>query len=127
MSNEQMYEEKVPEQMEFDRIVKIEDDINPENQVLQKFAQLWFACYFERRLTKQRVEEADLQVIVRDLVNYFSTEKIDFRRAIPLLNGLHILFSRKMAYLLKDSEAMLQQMRNPIADLIKVEEPEQNK
>jgi hypothetical protein len=64
---------------------------------------------------------------VKDLINYFSTEKVDFKRAIPLLNGLHILFSRKMSYLLKDSEAMLQQMRNPIAELIKVEELEEHK
>jgi hypothetical protein len=32
-----------------------------------------------------------------------------------------------MSYLLKDSEAMLQQMRNPIAELIKVEELEDHK
>jgi hypothetical protein len=32
-----------------------------------------------------------------------------------------------MLYLLKDSEAMLQQMKNPVADLIKVDDNEENK
>lgn len=114
--------------------MKREDDVplvKQENfgddRLLQKFSQLWFACYFERRLTKQRVEEADLQVIVRDLINYFADEAVDFKRAIPLLQGLHVLFSRKMLYLLKDSEAMLSQMRNPVAELIKVEDGDENK
>lgn len=61
-------------------------------------------------------------MIVKDLINYFTQEAIDFRRAIPLLQGLHVLFSRKISYLLKDSEAILQQMKNPIAELIKIEE-----
>lgn len=72
--------------------MKREDDVplvKQENfgddKLLQKFGQLWFACYFERRLTKQRVEEADLQVIVRDLISYFNDEAVDFKRAIPLL------------------------------------------
>ena len=64
---------------------------------------------------------------MRDLINYFADEAVDFKRAIPLLQGLHVLFSRKMLYLLKDSEAMLQQMKNPVADLIKVEDNEESK
>ena len=116
----------MPEPMDY-VAVKQEDIVPGENQLLQKFAQLWFACYFERRLTKQKVEEADLQVIVRELISYFSTETIDFKRAIPLLHGLHVLFSKKIHYLLKDSEEMLQQMKNPIADLIKVEDEPENK
>lgn len=32
-----------------------------------------------------------------------------------------------MLYLLKDSEAMLSQMKNPVAELIKVEDPDENK
>lgn len=82
------------------------------NKFLDKFTQLWFACYFERRLTRQKVEQADLITIVNDLMRYFSTieqtgqekKRIDFRRAIPLLQGLHVLFSKKLQYLVKDSE-----------------------
>ena len=107
--------------------VMVKQESFGDDKLLQKFGQLWFACYFERRLTKQRVEEADLQIIVRDLINYFADEAVDFKRAIPLLQGLHVLFSRKMLYLLKDSEAMLQQMKNPVADLIKVDDNEENK
>lgn len=108
-------------------VVKHDPEVLNEDLVLKKFAQLWFACYFERRLTKQKVEETDLSVIVKDLIGYFRAQTVDFKRAIPLLHGLHILFTRKMSYLLKDSEAMLQQMKNPIGELIKVEEPEEGK
>ena len=105
-----MFNQGADKEMSVDKVnVKQEDIDEPEedNEVLKKFAQLWFACYFERRLTKQKIEEADLSIIVRDLINYFNDQAIDFRRAIPLLQGLHVLFSRKMAYLLKDSESVL--------------------
>ena len=95
-----------------------------ERSMIAKFTQLWQACYFERRLNKHKVEEIDLAAIVADLIAYFKDSDIDFRRAIPLLQGLHNLFLRKMNYLLKDSESVLSQMKNPIADLIKLEDGE---
>ena len=95
-----------------------------ERSMIAKFTQLWQACYFERRLNKHKVEEIDLAAIVADLIAYFKDSDIDFRRAIPLLQGLHNLFLRKMNYLLKDSESVLSQMKNPIADMIKLEDGE---
>ena len=110
-----------------DARVKPED---PERSTfLDKFTQLWFACYFERRLTKQKVEDTDLVKVVQDLIVYFetlqSTQQIDFRRTMPLIEGLHNLFVRKINYLLKDSESVLSQMNNPVAQFIKVEGSDQ--
>ena len=34
------------------------------NPLIAKFTQLWFACYFERRLTRQKIESADLETII---------------------------------------------------------------
>mmetsp|Transcript_11701 Transcript_11701/g.15886 ORF Transcript_11701/g.15886 Transcript_11701/m.15886 type:complete len:220 (+) Transcript_11701:17-676(+) len=86
-----------------------------KNPYLAKFTQLWFACYFERRLTRQVVEGTDLVSIVQDLTKYFASEgtKINFRRALPLLQGLHVLFSRKMAFTMRDSERVLKSMSEP--------------
>ena len=71
------------------------------NPLVEKFTQLWFACYFEKRLTRQRIESADLVSIIRDLTEYFTREgtKVDFRRAVPLLQGLHVLYIKKFALL----------------------------
>lgn len=76
------------------------------NPFVAKFTQLWFACYFERRLTRSKVENADLLAIVADLRKFFASDgaKVDFRRAVPLLQGLNVLFSRKMSFLVRDSE-----------------------
>ena len=83
-----------------------------DNPLVTKFKQLWFACYFERRLTKQMIDNADLQAIIDDLFTYFTKKEagksgVDFRRAVALLQGLHVLFSRKMASLVGDSKNML--------------------
>ena len=66
-------------------VKKQNQGIAGDTGLVKKFTELWFACYFERRLTKQRVENADLSEIVNDLINYFKSDKVDFRRAIPLL------------------------------------------
>ena len=87
---------------------------------VDKFTQLWFACYYERRLTKQKVESAQLTTIIEDLRQYFASENVDFRRAIPLLEGLHVLFTRQVRYLVSDSESVLKSMTDP-TELIKVE------
>jgi len=101
--------------------MQIESD-PAKNPFVAKFTQLWFACYFERRLTRSKVENSDLSTIVDDLIKFFASEgaKVDFRRAVPLLQGLHVLFNRKIGYLMKDSEHTLRSMSDPI-DSIKVE------
>lgn len=97
------------------------------NPLVAKFTQLWFACYFERRLTRQKIHSADLETIVQDLISYFKSEgtKVDFRRAVPLLQGLHVLYCRKLGLLMKDSSQTLKSMSDPI-ELIKLEVGEQN-
>ena len=40
------------------------------NPLIAKFTQLWFACYFERRLTRQKIQSADLETIITDLKEY---------------------------------------------------------
>ena len=42
-----------------------------------------------------------------------SEKRMDFRRTIPLLQGLHVLFSKKLQYLVKDSEHTLKSMNVP--------------
>lgn len=42
-----------------------------------------------------------------------SDKRMDFRRTIPLLQGLHVLFSKKLQYLVKDSEHTLKSMNTP--------------
>ena len=91
-----------------------------KNPFVEKFTQLWFACYYERRLTKQKVEATDLNAIIGDLKRYFASEDVDFRRAIPLLQGLHVLFTRQIRYLLDDSKSVLKSMTDP-TEVIKVE------
>jgi hypothetical protein len=57
-----------------------------EKEVLDKFGQLWFACYFERRLTKKKVENIDLAKVISELSAYFGKQSsIDFRRWLPAL------------------------------------------
>ena len=91
------------------------------------FTKLWQAAYFERRLTRQKVEEINLNEIVQELIKYYSQSdiKVDFRRAVSLLQGLHVLYTRKMNYLLRDSEHLKKSMTDPL-EVIKVEE-NQNK
>lgn len=57
-----------------------------------------------------------------DLRKFFASEgaKVDFRRAVPLLQGLHVLFSRKMGLLVRETEHTLKSMSNPI-DVVKIE------
>ena len=56
---------------------------------------------------------------MEDLTKFFASEdvNIDFRRAVPLLEGLHILFTRKVNYLLRDSSQVLKSMTDPITTL----------
>jgi hypothetical protein len=74
-----------------------QEDITGEAFVT-KFTQLWFACYFDRKLTKQKVQEADLSAIVAEMIAYFckDSDRVDFRRATPLLTGLHNLFVKRL-------------------------------
>ena len=102
--------------------------MSSNNPLVEKFTQLWFACYFEKRLTRQRIESADLVSIVKDLSHYFtassekkSSAKVDFRRAVPLLQGLHVLYLRKLALLQRDSTLTLKNMSEP-PEIIKLEE-----
>ena len=101
--------------MQVDTVVaKKEEGFEGKPTFVQKFSQLWLACYFERKLTKQKVQDTDLAQIVESLIHFFEQEQIDFRRAVPLLQGLHNLFLKKMSFLLKDSESLLTEMKNPI-------------
>ena len=50
-------EEIMAEMQEQKRILASDPAKNP---LIAKFTQLWFACYFERRLTRQKVENSDL-------------------------------------------------------------------
>lgn len=100
------------------RDVKTEPD-----SLVKKFTQLWFACYFERKLTRQKVCEADLPHIVADMILYFckDEDRVDFRRATPLLTGLHNLFVRRLAFLIRDTENFLKEMTDPAVVNIKDE------
>lgn len=93
-----------------------------KDPLVNKFTQLLFACYYERRLTRAKVDNSDLITIVDDLIKFFASEgvKVNFRKTVPLLQGLHVLFNRKFGYLLRDSEQTLKSMTDPI-DGIKVE------
>jgi len=103
-------------------ILKKEEDLNdepivaPSDALIKKFTSLWFACYFERKLTRQKVCEMDLNQIIGDLVTFFCTDenRVDFRRATPLLAGLHNLFVKRLAYLVRDTENILKEMSDPI-------------
>ena len=100
---------------------KEEDNIDelalaPSDAIIKKFTSLWFACYFERKLTRQKVCEMDLNQIIGDLVTFFCTDenRVDFRRATPLLTGLHNLFVKRLAFLIRDTENILKEMSDPI-------------
>lgn len=60
--------------------------------------------------------------IVQDLTQFFVSEgsKMNFRRALPLLQGLNVLFTRKMGYLLRDSQVVLKSMTEP-SEVVKLE------
>ena len=105
-------EDMVDDQLKQEQIQK--------NPFVEKFTQLWFACYYQTRLSRQKVESAHLTTIIEDLRKYFASDNVDFRRAIPLLEGLHVLFSRQVRYLALDSENVLKSMTDP-TELIKVE------
>lgn len=96
-----------------------DEHVPPKDTLLSKFTQLWFACYFERKLTRQRVCDADLSLIISDLVAYFCTDvdRVDFRRATPLLTGLHNLFVKRLGLLMRDTETILKEMSDPIIKL----------
>ena len=95
------------------------DEHVPKDTLLSKFTQLWFACYFEKKLTRQRVCDADLSLIISDLVSYFcrDVDRVDFRRATPLLTGLHNLFIKRLSLLMRDTETILKEMSDPIIKL----------
>ena len=100
-------------------------DANESDAIVGKFTQLWFACFFERKLNKAKVLEVDLPQIVADLTQYFGRQgdpqQIDFRRAAPLLMGLHNLFVRRLQYLIRDSTQTLKEMTEPLIQEIKEE------
>ena len=107
-------------------ILKKEEDpiedvqIATTDAILKKFTSLWFACYFERKLTRQKVCDMDLPLIISEMITFFCTDndRVDFRRATPLLTGLHNLFVKRLAFLIRDTENILKEMSDPI---IKVE------
>ena len=59
--------------------------------------------------------------IIADLIAYFcrsdDSAKVDFRRATPLLAGLHNLFTRRLAMLVRDTESTLKEMSDPLVKL----------
>ena len=62
-------------------------DAHNSKEIVDNFKQLWQACYFERHLTKQKVEQIDLDQIVKELISYFSEldDPQKFRKVAPLL------------------------------------------
>lgn len=42
------------------------------DELVKKFTQLWFACFFEKKLTRDSVLKADLPQIVADMNAYFN-------------------------------------------------------
>lgn len=117
-------EDMDPIEVKQEALKKEEEVLQPADESLKKFTQLWFAAYFERKLTRAKVTEADLPQIVADLVSYFSSavnQRVDFRRAGPLLLGLHNLFVRRLNYLVKDSQQTLKEMAEPLVQIIKEE------
>ena len=107
-------ENAAAEQMQEQKLNIINDP--KSNHLVSKFTQLWSACYFERRLTRQKVEQIDLNEIVKDLIQYYTSQdvKIDFRRVVPLLQGLHVLFNRKVMYLVRDADNLKKNMSDPL-------------
>ena len=93
---------------------KTSDPIKKQ-EIVDKFTQLWQACYFERKLTKMKVEQLDLESIILNLMEYFADQTIDLKKTLPLLQGLHNLFIRQANYNLKDGQEVLDMMSNPIA------------
>lgn len=51
--------------------VKKEDYIHSES-IMKRFTQLWFACYFENKLTKSKVVDIDLPKIINELITFFT-------------------------------------------------------
>ena len=46
------------------------------------------------------------------LKKYFSSAEMDFRRAVPLLQGLHVFFLKKVKYLHADTKNVLEKVPN---------------
>jgi hypothetical protein len=57
------------------------------------------------------------------MILYFckDEDRVDFRRATPLLTGLHNLFFRRLAFLIRDTENFLKEMTDPAVVNIKDE------
>jgi hypothetical protein len=68
----------------------------------------------------------DLPLIISEMITFFCTDndRVDFRRATPLLTGLHNLFVKRLAFLIRDTENILKEMSDPI---IKVENAVQDR
>ena len=93
------------------------DGLIPENdQIIKRFTSLWFACYFENKLTKNKVTEVDLPIIIKEMIASFGSEDntLNFRKATPLLIGLHNLFVKRLNFLIRDSQNVLKEMTEPI-------------
>jgi hypothetical protein len=103
--------------------VKKEDFVHSES-LMKRFTQLWFACYFENKLTKSKVVEIDLPKIINELITFFTEdgERIDFRRATPLLIGLNNLFIKRLSFLMRETQTVLKEMSEPVT-LVKDELP----
>ena len=125
LENEEMRDEGAVAFLKKEEDLIDEPIVAPSDALIKKFTSLWFACYFERKLTRQKVCEMDLNQIIGELVTFFCTDenRTDFRRATPLLTGLHNLFVKRLAYLIRDTENILKEMSDPI----KIENPNSEK
>ena len=96
--------------------LKKEEDVQLPETVMKRFTLLWFACYFENKLTKTKVVYTDLPKIISEMIGYFSTgtDRIDFRRAVPLMVGLNNLFTKRLNFLMRDSQSVLREMSDPV-------------
>lgn len=116
LENEEMHDEGAVAFLKKEEDPIDEPLVAQSDAIIKKFTSLWFACYFERKLTRQKVCETDLNQIIGDLVTFFCTDenRVDFRRATPMLAGLHNLFVKRLAYLVRDTENILKEMSDPI-------------
>jgi hypothetical protein len=119
LENEDMHDEGAVAFLKKEEDHIDEPEIKSSDAIIKKFTSLWLACYFERKLTRQKVCELDLNQIIADMVTYFCTDvdRVDFRRATPLLSGLHNLFVRRLSFLVRDTEGILKEMSDPIIKL----------
>jgi len=50
------------------------EETNQEHEMFkEKFRQLWMACYFENRLTRNVIRQIDLKALVDDLIAYLES------------------------------------------------------